>query len=151
MNHQPRSYWLGVAFWAVAWVCALTIFPLKANIPVAPQGHGEAKIQKHGVEYSIILPPPRTVLWATPDGAVWVPLDFALGFNQIVECESHWDTNAVGDLGELGLAQIYTHLHAPEMARLGLNPNSEKDRVRFSVHLWEQRGRLFAAWTCNED
>lgn len=74
-----------------------------------------------------------------------VPEDFAEGFLAVAECESGYDTNAVGALGELGILQILP-LNFPWMRRLVWNPYSESDRIAFAAYYWQIAG--WSPWSC---
>ena len=39
-------------------------------------------------------------------------------------------------------------MHGPRMRSLGLDPDSETDRIQFAVVLWQERGQTFEAWSC---
>ena len=54
---------------------------------------------------------------------------------RVFQCESRWDVNAVGALGERGIAQIHPR-HAEGMAREGLDYESERDRLIWARALW---------------
>ena len=100
-----------------------------------------ARVAQHG--------PPLTVLLVgdREQPAVEVPVEFAVQALPILQCESGWRSEAVGLLGELGIAQIHP-IHRAEMAGLGLDFYSEHDRLLFAVILQERRG--WAPWSCSK-
>lgn len=85
--------------------------------------------------------PPGKVLfiYALDKPAVMVPRQFSEEVRAVIECESGWDTGAVGPYGELGLLQVHP-IHFPRMRSLGLDPLRAADRVRFAVILWQENG-----------
>ena len=76
---------------------------------------------------------------ATPADMVWEAVE-------VVQCESRWDPLAVGRFGEKGLLQLLPS-HAKAMSDAGLDwYNSEGDRWRWAVRLWERYG--WTLWSC---
>ena len=74
-----------------------------------------------------------------------IPAAMVPGTVAVVQCESRWDTAAVGRLGERGIWQIHP-IHRGAMAVGGLDYGSEHDRTIWAVNLWQQRG--WTPWSC---
>ena len=81
---------------------------------------------------------------------VTVPAAFACQSVAIMACEDkeHQGATAVGAAGERGSFQVHP-VHRGAMARLDLGFDSEADRVRWSVILWERAGRTWRDWSCS--
>lgn len=77
--------------------------------------------------------------------ALMVPMAWAEHAGAVIQCESRWDTNAVGSAGELGLLQIHP-IHETGMRRQGLDWHTEVDRVKYAVTLWSRQG--WSPWSC---
>ena len=97
--------------------------------------------------------PPQGMLYFSPGpvgAAVLVPFDFAVRSRGILDCESPGQAwMAVGDQGRaFGGFQVRWDFHAEAMERAGLDFWKERDRILWSVRLWEDRGQTFKAWSC---
>ena len=86
--------------------------------------------------------------------AVELPGGMASGIASVVGCEARGDLmrpygipgHAVNrSSGARGQLQVHP-IHAPAMARLGLDYTIEYDRVLYAVRLWESGG--WAPWSC---
>mgnify|MGYP001600806428 CR=1 FL=1 len=147
---QPRSYWLQCLFWLfvlfmLLGVLAYPLLDVQHNTGMPAIAPGEAKRGGSTAVDIVNYLEPRRVLWATPQGAVTVPLRFALEFNPIILCESAWDMQAVGVAGERGLAQVHP-IHDRRMSRMSLDPQVERDRIIMAVALYRERGTQ--PWSC---
>jgi hypothetical protein len=85
-------------------------------------------------------------LWERIDGPN-IPAAMVPGTVTVIQCESRWDTNAVGAAGELGVLQIHP-IHKEAMRSLGLEYNREGDRIEFAVRLWRNSGNSWRSWSC---
>lgn len=74
-----------------------------------------------------------------------IPRLMAVGIAAVINCESKWDVEAVGRHGERGLLQVGPR-HAEAMARAGRDFVVERDRIAWSVRLWERWG--WEPWAC---
>ncbi len=94
-------------------------------------------------------PPVGYVVWAVSAyRSVLVPLAFAQEAGPILDCESRWQADAVGDNGRaLGRWQIRVDVHGARMAAMGLDPYEEGDRTWYAGNvLWAASG--WGPWSC---
>lgn len=90
--------------------------------------------------------PAGYVLWVTgPYSAVEVPFAFAVQAVAVAQCESRFNPAAVGHAGEKGILQIHP-IHRARMAEAGLDFESEADRLRYAVALWQRSS--WSPWSC---
>lgn len=105
---------------------------------------------------------PRRWIWASLDGASYVPLDFSLGIQELIPCESNWQATqyesidappVLGDAGcSHGLMQVNLCQHAKAMLDMQLEPSNESDRVTFAANVLYQRWPAlspFYDWSCS--
>ena len=105
--------------------------PTGPPVPIAPTAVPEG-----------YAPPAGYVLWAVSAyRSVLVPLAFAVEASHVLDCESRWQADAVGDNGRaLGRWQLRVDVHGPEMLKLGLDPYDEADRTWYVGNvLWTGR------------
>lgn len=62
---------------------------------------------------------------------------------QVIPCESAWDDEKVGKLGERGYLQIHP-IHRSAMRENGLEFNNTHDRMKWGYRLYLSRG--WEAW-----
>ena len=75
-----------------------------------------------------------------------IPAAMVPGTVAVIQCESRWDTTVVGAAGERGVLQIHP-IHRGAMAAVGLDYESEHDRIIWAVRLWQRRG-WSPTWSC---
>lgn len=79
--------------------------------------------------------------------AIEVPEAWAATAGPVIWCESKFNPAAVGAAGERGALQIHP-IHEAGMRRQGLDwRNSEVDRTRYAIQMWERSGWQ-PAWSC---
>lgn len=126
----------------IAQECTARVFADEPDGPRVGVGERpEPSLYPVQLEYGLIL------LVAGPRDAVWVPYRFAVESVGVAQCESRWQSDAVGAAGELGILQV-NPIHAPAMAKHGLDFQSAGDRVRWAVRMWEAGGREWGPWAC---
>lgn len=70
---------------------------------------------------------------------------------KIAQCESNFDENAVGPLGELGLFQIYYKYHRKNLDKLGFVKDDLYNPVvstTYALELFKEAG--WKPWTCRK-
>ena len=85
------------------------------------------------------------VIWSLTEPCVPIPAGMQRDVVQVAQCESRWDTNAVGRLGELGVLQLHP-LHRHGMAAQGLDYAREPDRIAWATRMWQAGS--WSAWAC---
>ncbi len=106
-----------------------------------------------GGAYPVEVSPDCGYVYALTEPAIPIPCE-AVSFIERVwmSCEvrgwwERWDSpaSAIGALGERGASQLMP-LHRAGMAKVGLNYDLERDRIVYSVGMWEKQGGN--PWTC---
>lgn len=123
-----------------------TLSSFASSARLSPPTEREADAPTHGL-----------YVWSLTEPALDVPLDFAEGISQIVECEIReyigveyldWGSiiSPTQDYGQFAINRI----HADGMARnFGMDFWSELDRVQFGVMLYGWFG--WSKWNCSAD
>ncbi len=88
------------------------------------------------------------VVGSTVNERIIAPGDFGHDFLPVAWCESRYDTNAVGLLGELGQLQVMPTYHQQPMEMAGLSIYVERDRILWSIRLW--RAYSWRPWSCSK-
>ena len=84
------------------------------------------------------------------DHLLCLPRGFADYMAKVMECESSYDAEQVGPMGELGGLQVYLPAHAEDMRSWGLNPDSERDRVWYMAWvIWPAFG--WQPWASSQE
>jgi hypothetical protein len=103
-------------------------------------------IPERAVADDIPDPAPGCTVHTLDAPCMELPEGMAAGVSAVVECESHFNPNAVGKLGERGLLQLHPR-HAEPMAVLyGLDWTVEADRWEYARALWTWHG--WGPWSC---
>lgn len=86
--------------------------------------------------------------WSDGEAPIIAPAAWAEWAYEVGSCESGWNPDAVGNLGERGILQLSVR-QQEQMARAGMDPGYEPDRLAWAISLWGWSGETWRRhWSC---